>query len=197
MAIKNREWNKQLYKNKTYTDPDTGEVYDLSHMSNMKTSLKYEFKNNKDKVKGEVDVNVVFDNHCYTREINDDEEVEILVTEEFCGKIQNRCFDLERYEFSKKLPFIINNLSFKTCMESRASGKSIRLEEAKDKNRPHKGVYIFLKARAYENSKTLTLYVETAHKRDLLPSDVRVKDIPRRYMQILGDLVKNKWKFLI
>ncbi len=196
MAKKKREWNEQLYKDKSYTDPESGIVYDLSHLSDMTTSLQYEFKDNKDKVKGKIDVKVVFDNHCYTREINDGEEVETLVTEEFCGKVQNRCFDLERYEFSKKLPFIIKSLSFKTCMESKVSGKSIRLEEP-ERNSPHKGVYIFLKARAYENSKTLTLYVETAHKRNSTPSDVRVKNVPRRYMQILGDLVKNKWRFLI
>lgn len=195
MAGKKREWNELLYQNKSYTDPISGVVYDLSHLSNMTTPLQYEFKDDEGKKhKGKIDVNVVFDNHCYTREINSGESVEILVSEEFAGKTQIRCFDLERYEFSKKLPWIIKNLSFKTCMESKISGKSIRLEDP-EKTHPYKGVYIFLKARAYEDSKTLTLYVETSHKRNSTPRDV--KSTPRRYMQILGDLVKNKWQFLI
>ena len=57
-----------------------------THMSSFTTPLKYEFKdlkNPKNKHKGELDVQVIFDPHCYTSEKKAGDNRDTLVTDHY------------------------------------------------------------------------------------------------------------------
>ena len=191
-------WNNAVYRQQSYTDSKTGLSYCLKHMSSFTTPLKYEFKdlkNPKNKHKGELDVQVIFDPHCYTSEKKAGDNRDTLVTDHYDdGSHKERAFDLERYTYSHALVKIIKNLSHKVCRESQIFGKAIRLED-KDKKNPLAGVYIVMKLR--KRDEKLTLYVETAHYRTNEPYDAKLKRIDERYMLIFGRLLRDKWPDLL
>ena len=188
--LKEYKWNDLVYKPNSYTDPSTNIEYDLSHMKEMTTPLKYEYKNNNgDKEKGDVDVNVVFSPHCYTSELQAEDPRPVLVTDIYSdGSEKKRVFDLKRYEYSKRLVFVIKAISHKLCKESAVKGKALRLEDP-DKKNPKKGVYILFKVR--ESKGTVKMYVETAHERRNEPYGFHAKNHAKKYMLILGDIIKS------
>lgn len=195
---KQHEWNNACYRNKEFTDPTTGAVFDFSHMVTKEIELEYIYKDDKkNKIKGKIKALAVFDHHCYTSEINENDDRVTLVTDMYSdGSAVNRGFDQERYTYSHKLLKVIENLSSKLCRESRILGKSIRLED-RDIRNPKCGVYIIIKARPKPNN--LMLYIETAHYRNNEPEEADLRKEPRKYMFILGDLLsKNRsWNHLI
>ncbi|MDC9581736.1 hypothetical protein PSI15_09185 [Xenorhabdus sp. PR6a] len=158
--------------------------------------IKYEYNDSlKHKVKGESQVKVIFSHHCYTKTIQEDEESTILITEYENGIIKEyRTFDNVRYKYTFILLEVIVNISYKICRESRLKGKIIRLEE-KDRNNPHRGIYIIMKLKVKKEE--LFLYVETAHYRNNEPINAQLKKESRRFMLILGDMLKNDWNYLI
>ncbi|MDE9433467.1 hypothetical protein KKJ10_14330 [Xenorhabdus bovienii] len=189
-------WNKQVYSNKTYIHPETGENFDLSHMTPKIISIKYEYHDErKNKIKGELNVQVIFSYHCYTKSLKKGENNTILVTEYEDGVIkEHRIFDQSRYQYSFTLLGIILNISYKLCRESRIKGKVIRLKE-KDKTNPAKGIYIIMKLKAKKEE--LILYVETAHYRKNEPYNAQLRKETRRFMLILGDMLKEDWNHLV
>lgn len=189
---KNYRWNENVYHNHKYTDPQTGEVYDLSHMRDSQVKLIYSYKNEKNEnVKGEIDAKIKFDHHCYTSEMKEEEEERpILVTDCYSdGSTKNRAFDLQRYNYSLALPKVIKGLPHKLCMESKNKGKAIRLEQ-QDRRNPRQGIYILLKTRITSNG--IELFVETAHHRNNEPHEANLQKTPKRYMLILGDMIKER-----
>ncbi|WP_323857509.1 hypothetical protein [Xenorhabdus doucetiae] len=196
MIHKTYKWNEQVYCNRTYIHPETKESFELSHMAPKIIKIKYEYNDSlKHKVKGELQVKVIFSHHCYTKTIQKDEESTILITEYENGIIkEHRTFDNVRYKYTFILLEVIVNISYKICRESRLKGKIIRLEE-KDRNNPHRGIYIIMKLKVKKEK--LFLYVETAHYRNNEPINAQLKKESRRFMLILGDMLKNDWNYLI
>lgn len=187
---KEYKWNEKIYRNNKHINLETGVEYDLSHMLPMSATLVFEYKNEEnEKVKGEITANVIFDPHCYTSEIVENDPRPTLVTDIYSdGTTSIRGFDINRYNYSKNLPLIIKGLSHKMCKESTIFGKAIRLEQ-QDKQNPKKGVYILLKTRINKKSK-LEIFVETAHYRNNEPHEANLKKPPKKYMLILGDIIK-------
>lgn len=189
-------WNSEVYNEKVYTDSKTGVSYCLKHMSTSTIPLKYEFKDGTEKYKGELDVTVVFDHHCYTSSKKHGDARETLVTDHYNdGSFEERAFDMERYQYSHTLVKVISNLSYKMCRESRVVGKAIRLED-RDSRNPRSGIYILMKLRKTDN-KPLTLYIETAHHRTNEPSDAQLKAQDERYMLIFGRMLRDHWRGLV
>ncbi|MDX7986150.1 hypothetical protein FE392_02200 [Xenorhabdus sp. 12] len=196
LAHRTYKWNEQVYHNRTYTHPETNESFDLSHMAPKTIKIKYEYKDSsKNKVKGELYVRVIFSHHCYTKAIQDCDKNTILITEYEYGVIkEHRIFDEIRYKYTFALLNIIENISHKICRESRLKGKVIRLEE-KDRSHPQKGIYIIMKLKV--KNENLLLYIETAHHRNNEPINAQLKKESRRFMLILGDILKSDWNHLI
>ncbi|PHM73136.1 hypothetical protein [Xenorhabdus kozodoii] len=193
---KTYQWNEKVYHNRTYTHPETKELFDLSHMAPKTIKIKYEYNDSlKKKIKGELQARVIFSHHCYTKTILDAEDSAILITEYENGVIkEHRAFDKVRYKYTFALLEVIVNISYKICRESRLKGKIIRLEE-KDRNNPHRGIYIIMKLKIKKEN--LFLYIETAHYRKNEPINAQLKKESRRFMLILGDMLKNDWNYLI
>lgn len=188
-------WNNAVYSKRTYTDSQTGDSYCLQHMSTVTIPLTYEFKDGEEKYKGQIDVKVIFDPHCYTSVKKDNDTRDTLVTDHYSdGSTEERALDIDRYNYSRGLVKVISNLSHKMCRESRIFGKAIRLEE-RDKRNPRSGIYILMKMRKTGNN--LTLYVETAHHRTNEPFDVQLKNRDERYMLILGRMLRDYWRDLV
>ncbi|PHM50353.1 hypothetical protein [Xenorhabdus miraniensis] len=193
---KTYKWNEQFYCNRTYIHPETKESFDLSHMAPKTIKIKYEYNDGlKKKIKGEVYARVIFSHHCYTKAIQHNENKTILITEYENGVTkEHRAFDQLRYKYTFILLEVIVNISYKICRESRLKGKLIRLEE-KDKNNPHRGIYIIMKLKVKKEN--LFLHIETAHYRNNEPFNIQLKKESRRFMLILGDMLKNDWNYLI
>lgn len=190
------EWNAGVYADHLYTDKN-GDSYCLKHMQNIKdANLKYEFKDGETKRKGSIDVDIVFDHHCYTRERkDDDQELDVLVTDIYSdGSTKDRVFDLKRYQYTHTLVHILKGISHKMCRASRIDGKAIRLEN-RDKRRPAKGTYILMKLK--NQSGKLVLYVETCHERNNEPFDMKLEKREERYMLILGRWLRDLWPELV
>lgn len=190
------EWNHTVHANNTYTD-ENDIHHCLKHMQNIKNSnIKFEFKDGKNKHKGTVLVDIVFDHHCYTRERTiGDQKIPTLVTDIYSdGSTKERIFDSKRYNYSFTLVNILKNISHKMCRASRIQGKAIRLEN-RDKQRPAKGTYILMKLK--NKSGKLILYVETCHERTNEPFDLKLEKKDDRYMLILGRWLKDLWPELI
>lgn len=188
---RNYQWNDAVYKNSQYVDPSTDAVYDLSHMDPMYISLPYEYKDElNEKVKGVINAKVTFDPHCYTSEITTNDTRPTLITDNYNDGSQiKRGLDSKRYEYSKYLRLVISNLSHKICRESTTRGKAIRLEQ-QDRQNPRKGIYILLKTKLNQKNNELEIFVETAHYRNNEPFEADLKKIPKKYMLILGDMIK-------
>ncbi|MBD2790716.1 hypothetical protein [Xenorhabdus szentirmaii] len=165
LTYRTYKWNEQVYRNRTYTHPETKKLFNLSHMAPKTIKVRYEYSDTfKNKIKGELYVRVIFSHHCYTKTIQNTDEKTVLVTEYENGVIkEQRIFDETRYKYTFMLLDVITNISYKICRESRLKGKVIRLEE-KDRSNPQKGIYIIMKLKAKDES--LFLYVETAHYRN-------------------------------
>jgi hypothetical protein len=184
-------WNESVYSDHTYTDPKTGITYDLSHMKDALVKLSYSYKNEqRENVKGEIDAKIKFDHHCYTSEMKGDDDRPILIIDYYNdGSKKNRAFDLQRYNYSLHLPRVIKELPHKQCRESKKKGKAIRLEQ-QDRRNPRQGIYILLKTRI--NTNGIELFVETAHHRNNEPHEADLQKTPKRYMLILGDMLKER-----
>lgn len=197
-------WNVTVYdtNSKTYTDPVSGKDYALSHLSGIDNhSMKFETKIEQEKVKGSIDVRVVFDHHCYTREKNATDTLPVLVTDKYDdGTQKERVFDVSRYDFTFNLLNIIKNIDHKLCLGSRRNlkaNKVIRVEH-RDKRNPRKGTYIVMKMKRFSSdSMGFTLYVETCHARNNMPPGMDLSNVERKHMLILGDWLKEQHEDVI
>ena len=188
-------WNMDVYREQAYLD-SSNVKYCLKHMATVTLPFLYQFKTSTgERKKGEIDIVVSFNPHCYTRSRNDNDIEPSLVTDHYSdGSRSDRVFDQKRYNYSLGLIKVIKNLSHKVCRSSRVVGKAIRLED-RDRHNPRKGVYIIMKLRRHGG--TLRLYVETAHERNNEPYDAQLDKAEEKYMLILGRYLRDACSDLI
>lgn len=195
------QWNLAVYdpSSKTYTTPVTNEKYTFSHLSDINCHcLKFETKIEGSKIKGTVNVKVIFDHHCYTREKNpSDISLPVLVVDKYDdGTIKERVFDADRFAFTFKLLEIIKNLDHKSCLGSRRNlkaNKAIRIEN-RDRSNPKKGIYIVMKIKRFSSENAdFTLYVETCHSRNTMPHGMDLANAERKHMLVLGDWLREQY----
>lgn len=194
-------YNEKLLSNNSYLCPNTGNEYPLDHLNDVEVPFSYQYrdepiiKNGKKQKgmqrKGTINLLVKFSCHCYTRTRIEGEETPVLATEmRNQSVVEERVFDLDRYDYTSRLLHVIKSLSLKLCYVSRQPGKAIRLEE-QDKQNPMKGNYIVMKL--HKSQGRLVLFVETSHKRNNTPYDANLMREPERYAVALGRWLKEEW----
>ncbi|MDF4259816.1 hypothetical protein P3388_26125, partial [Vibrio parahaemolyticus] len=102
---------------RTWTDPDDGVIYDLSHMESFITDFEVKLSKSSPVVK--TPVKIVFSNHCFSRKKTDEDNESQVITVETKrdGTTEYRVFCPTRWEFSKRLPEILSDLSYRSCLE--------------------------------------------------------------------------------
>jgi hypothetical protein len=187
------DWNAAVYADRVYTAPD-GTAYDLSHTATQTHTFKYKYRENGKRKSGDIEIDVRFDPHCFTREKVPGDTAPTLVIDQFNdGSTTERVFDAQRYEDSQYLAKIIPHLSNKDCQESR-SGKVLYFKR-KDGRGNDYGLYVILKLKREDNS--VVMFVETAHTRHNAPYKMNVKPQKETFSIILGRMVSQRWADLL
>lgn len=188
-------WNKDVYCDRTYIAP-CGKKYSLEHLRTTTHNYKFKYRDDEGKrQKGNIDVEVRYDTHCFTSKRKDGDTTPALSFDDFNdGSNIERVFDLQRYENSHILVQTIKHLTRKNCKESRITGKALYFKQ-QDKRRPRYGLYVILKIR--NESGKLVMFVETAHTRPNTPPKLDLSDREETYDIILGRLIKKEWPELI
>lgn len=173
-------------ENKEWVDPESNQVYDLSHTE--PAIFTYQVKLSKESELIDVPVKVYFSLHCYSREAKDGEPVHFQ-EERRHGRIENRIFCLERWEFSKKLPGIISGLQSKGCLVGGSHEVLYRLEDANPRNKDS-GWYICMRL-SYRSSRKpeVELSIRSVHYRNNRPYDIRGGH--QRFYVLLAKLLKK------
>jgi len=133
----------------------------------------------------DVTLSVHFSNHCYTRsrkEGDSDEDV-LFQEKKRHGIIDERVLCNERWEFSKSLPEIIQDLHGKGCFIG-GSKEIFYRQELPAKGNIHAGWYICARLGASNTHQNLTLSIRSVHWRNNRPIDIRGG--PKRFYALLA-----------
>ena len=188
------EWNVAVYAERVYTDPD-GNTYDLSHTATQTHRFKYKYRENGQRQSGDIEIDVHFDPHCFTREKVPGDTAPTLVIDQFNdGTTTDRVFDSQRYADSLYLAQIIPHLSNKDCQESRQNGKVLYFKRKDNRGKDY-GLYVILKLRRQGNN--VVMFVETAHTRSNVPYKMNVKPQKETFSIILGRMMSEQWADLL
>ena len=138
-----------------------GREYDLSHLH--PRTNRYEQPAKGDKPARAYTVDVIFSLHCFTRGLFDHE----TLNDGMCygDDRETRRFDFERYELSKQLPGIIEELGTRKCFHTGHDNFfSVALVDAN--GQPFEYDIFFTASRASRKKGVVNLYVQSAYKRD-------------------------------
>jgi len=135
-------------------------VYDLSHL-NSRTAT-YEQPAKGDKPVRQYQVEVIFSLHCFTRGFQENEQPERDLL--YSDSRETRVFDFRRYELSKQLPRIMQELADRKCYHS-GKGNFFTVEVF-DEQEEKIEYDIFFEASKSEKRGTIRLFVQSAYVRD-------------------------------
>lgn len=167
--------------------PVTEVTYCLRHLKSFQ--MTYDIHVEKKPVK--VQIRILFSNHCYTRsrKDNDPDHAVLFIENKRNGQVDQRVFCQERWDFSKKLPIIIQEFHSKTCLPGGRKELFYRQESPAPGNL-HEGWYICVRLGASEKHKNLTMSIRSAHYRTNRPVDTRGS--PRRFYALLSSFYKEE-----
>lgn len=177
-----------------YIDPVTSEYFGLDHLQPFTQAYKIRVKIDGTEKEVEVSLMVLFSNHCYTRTRldSDPSDLPVLFSErKRDGTIDERVFCRSRWEFSKTLPDLINDLHGKSCLPGGSREIFYRQEDSNPIGSPQ-GWYVCLRLNASDKHKNLTLSVRSSHYRVNRPNDVRGSH--RRFYAILAHFYSEELK---
>lgn len=139
-----------------------------------------------------VDLYVIFSNHCYTGSRKDHHtDEDVLFREKRQYGVDERVFDLERWEFSKRLPGIIKDLHSRLCLQGGSRELFYRQEERPSPS-SYEGWYLCIRLSADNTNRRLVLSVRSAHYRRNRPFDVR--GAPKRFYAVLAQFYRQEKK---
>jgi len=173
----------------TWTDPETGEEYDLSHFLTFETAYEIKFR---DGTEDEIQTLVRFSNHCYTRSMKEgDDERHIVDRQPRRGGIEDiRVFCPYRWEFSLKLRAILETLLFKQCLTGSNQEILYRQEDASPPG-DQAGWYICMRLDYKEDrDPSLEISVRSVHWRPNRPEDTRGG--PKRFCILLRQYLERR-----
>ena len=153
-----------------------GQVYDLAHLHPRRTTIVQEAQPGKPA--RSYTLQVIFSLHCFTRGIASGEQPESALL--YSDARETRVFDFARYELSKLLPAIIEQLPARKCYHS---GKgNFFIVELVDQNGSRDEYEIFFTASRSTTRGVLNLFVQSAYIRD--EHHMQGKPAPRKPIRI-------------
>lgn len=160
------------------TDPVTGKEYSLEHLR--PRTVSYNIKVNKEPKT--VTVRVHFSRHCYSRTKKDADPPESVILEEnrSGGFAEQRVFCPHRWEFSRQLPEIIEQLHHKGCLIG--SSEIFYRQEGAPSQGAHEGWYICARLSASKKHQNLTMSIRSVHYRNNRPVDIRGRGVTKFYV---------------
>jgi hypothetical protein len=163
-----------------------GQAYDLSHLH--PRTCRYEQPAKDGKPARFYTVDIFFSLHCFTRGLFEDETVDDPLC--YSDAREMRRFDFERYELSKQLPGIIEELGQRKCYHTGHDNfVSVALINANGQ-RVEYNVF-FTASRSSRKRGVVNLYVQSAYVRDTAHSNRPRMNSPIRFYVILHNVLQN------
>ncbi|MFQ3245581.1 MAG: hypothetical protein ACI9SP_002229 [Arenicella sp.] len=177
------------YHPHVWINPKTNEEFDLSHCSNFVTPFR--IKRPKTKVLKNIDARVLLSSHCFNRKRPESDVISTTyeMEKKGDGSIEDRVFCPDRWEFSKKIPGIIQDLEYRGCFGGNSKQLIFRQELPK-KAGSHEGWYLCLKLN-YSSNKGLEIRVTSCHYRLNRPTNIRSHGSTRFYV-LLNKFMEGK-----
>jgi hypothetical protein len=163
-----------------------GVVYDLTHLH--PKPVVYRQAASGDKPEREYRVEVIFSMHCFTRGKKDGEKPDNALL--YRDSRECRVFDFRRYQLSKHLPVIVEELHQRKCHHS-GKGNFFIVEIVTEEG--DKVEYdIFFEVSRTAKKGVVNLYVQSAYVRDAEHASNRPKKKPISFFVILFNTLHNK-----
>jgi hypothetical protein len=163
-----------------------GLVYDLAHLH--PRSVVYRQEASEGKPERGYRVDVIFSMHCFTRRLKDGETPDAALL--YRDSRECRVFDFRRYELSKRLPAIIEELHRRKCYHS---GKgNFFVVEIITEDGEREDYEIFFAASRSSRKGVVNLYVQSAYVRDAEHAGDRPKRKPIGFTVVLFNTLSNK-----
>lgn len=163
-----------------------GKVYDLTHLH--PKTVVYEQAGKGDKPACSYTVNVIFSLHCFTRGLQGGPQ-QCDPTLLYADSREQREFDLQRYELSKRLPAIIESLPRRKCFHT-GKGNFFSIEVIDDQGRRVEYDIFFAASRSSQGG--LNLFVQSAYVRDARHASSRPHQKPIGFFVILFNTLNNR-----
>jgi hypothetical protein len=143
-----------------------GRTYNLSHLNELVVTYIQPASGRKPQKKYKVVV--LFSHHCFTRKDSENTDPDLVYNAP--GKKDPRVFDFGRYELSKKLPHIIQNLDKRECFHTNHGAFfTIDIQNTANKKVEYEiyfDVYCPKRRTETRQRPRLTMIVQSAYKRD-------------------------------
>lgn len=133
-------------------------------------------------------VQVIYSLHCFTRKPKDGERTDSAM--HYADARETRVFDFARYELSKQLPTVIEQLIDRKCFHSgRGNFFVVELTTVAGEKAEYE---IYFEASRAATKGIVNLYVQSAYVRDRQHADSRPKRKPIRFQIILHNVSTGK-----
>lgn len=163
-----------------------GKVYDLAHLH--PRTIVYHQAAKGDKPARSYTVNVIFGLHCFTHGFPKGglpSDLALL----YADSREQREFDFQRYELSKRLPVIIEELPCRKCFHT-GKGNFFSIDMIDDQGRRIEYDIFFAASRSLKGG--LNLFVQSAYVRDALHASSRPHQKPIGFLVILFNTLNNR-----
>lgn len=172
-----------------WENPANNQRYALDHLVDMEVIIDLKVDNQIQSIP----VQVKFTNHCYTRGKKEGDHPSMLVGKAHRAKngdLLERVFCPIRWEYSKKLPDIIKDISYKTCLHGSRGVEFIYRQDATNQQNTHEGWYLCIKL-ALKDKRRLQLIINSCHHRNNRPENIRPGS-PKRFNMLVSEIIKKK-----
>jgi hypothetical protein len=165
-----------------------GKIYDLRHLHPI--SIRYEQSAKGDRPALFYNVDIIFSLHCFTRGFQPGEEPETAL---FYGDArETRIFDFQRYELSKRLPEIIQDLPRRKCYHTgKGNFFPVDIINAEDRSFIEYDIF-FTASRSARKKGIINLYVQSAYVRDTEHGSNRPREKPIAFNIILSNTLNKR-----
>jgi hypothetical protein len=163
-----------------------GQIYDLTHLH--PKTVRYVQPAKDGKPARTYIVDVIFSLHCFTRRIGEDETPDQSLL--YADSREARIFDFLRYELSKCLPEIIDDLLQRKCYHGRDNFLTVEMINPQDGSLIEYNIF-FAVSRSSKRG-VINLFVQSAYVRDSQHASNRPHYKPIRFDIILFNTLNNR-----